>query len=148
MKNSIRVVGVLITVLATSSLFSCSDAKKEERAQEKDHAEMQRMEAAEKDMEAQRDIFISDARERIEQNKRDIADLKAAAKDKKADAKKQYEESIDKLEAENKRLEETMDNSKKENHEKWENFKREFNHDMDDLGSSIGNLFKDNEKNK
>jgi hypothetical protein len=146
MKRPIQLASVLLTVLATSSLMSCSDAKKEERAEEKDRAEMMRMEEAEKDLEREREVFIADARARIDKNKEDIADLKAAARERKGEAKQKYEEAIDQLQAENDRLEARIDESKDQNHEKWENFKQEFNHDMEGLGTSIGNLFKDNEK--
>jgi len=146
MKKPIQLASVLLTVLATSSLFSCSDAKQQEREAEKDRAELQRMEEAERDLEREREVFISDAREKIEQNKEDIADLKAAARNKKGEVKQEYEEAIDKLQAENERLEATIDEGRKQNNEKWESFKREFNSDMDNLGASIGNLFKDNKE--
>jgi hypothetical protein len=39
-----------------------------------------------------------------------------------------------------------LESYKDEGKEKWESFKKEFNHDMDELGKSIKDLFKDNVK--
>ena len=53
------------------------------------------------------------------------------------------EERIEQLERENDRLEDQIDAGKPRN-ENWEAFKREFRHDMNELGESIRDIGKDN----
>jgi len=58
---------------------------------------------------------------------------------KKKEAAADYKIKVDELEQKNSDLKKQMDDYKAEGKEKWEKFKTEFGHDMDELG----NAFKD-----
>jgi F0F1-type ATP synthase membrane subunit b/b' len=90
----------------------------------------------------------ADIDRRIEKNNSDIEQLKADARMKKKEARREYDEKVNDLESRNHKLRERYDASKAESKDDWENFKKEFNHDMDELGNAIQDLFRDNKKNK
>jgi len=52
------------------------------------------------------------------------------------------------FERKNEELRDRLETQEREGQEKWENFKKEFNHDIDELGQAIKDLFKDNVKEK
>ena len=90
---------------------------------------------------------------RLEQEKKIIENDKLIKelKTKKNEVKKEklinYENKIKELEKKNNELrKKIVVNYKDEGVNKWESFKKEFNHDMDELGQSLKNLFKDNVK--
>ena len=61
---------------------------------------------------------------------------------KKGNAKLKSE--IAKLEEENNKLKMKMNEAKVDSKEKWDEFKTEFNHDMDGLGKALNDLGKNN----
>jgi peptidoglycan hydrolase CwlO-like protein len=87
--------------------------------------------------------FKREAKAEIEANDRKIEELreKRAGDGKVLDDVR--EERIEQLERENDRLEDQIDAGKPRN-ENWEAFKREFRHDMNELGESIKDIGKDN----
>lgn len=91
--------------------------------------------------------FRRAAKEEIAENRAKIAELKVKQETAGAVGDKIYEERIENLRAENERLQERIDNydpKKDGDSERWEEFKREFRHDMDQLGESIRDIGKDN----
>ena len=98
------------------------------------------------DWRKERDQLRADLNKRIEKNKKDIQSLKEESRNKKEDARAKYNEAVADLEKRNNRLQKKLDDYKDDSKESWQSFKREFNHDMDELGSSIKDLFKDNKK--
>ncbi len=98
------------------------------------------------DWRKERDQFRADLNRRIEKNKKDIQALKEDAKNKKEESRKKYNESVADLEKRNERLRKKLEDYKDDSKDSWQSFKREFNHDMDELGNSINDLFKDNKK--
>jgi len=48
------------------------------------------------------------------------------------------------IRAKNSSMKIKIDEYKEEGNEKWESFKREFNHDMDEIGNSLKDLTKNN----
>ena len=88
------------------------------------------------DWRKERDQFRADLNRRIEKNKKDIQALKEYAQN----------ESVADLEKRNERLRKKLEDYKDDSKDSWQSFKREFNHDMDELGNSINDLFKDNKK--
>jgi hypothetical protein len=58
-----------------------------------------------------------------------------------------YDARITELERRNDNLRTKLhDYNEEKRSEKWESFKREFNHDMDELGTSIKDIFRDDKK--
>lgn len=58
-------------------------------------------------------------------------------------AKAKYSKQVTDLEQKNRDLKKKLDEYKDEGESKWEEFKTSFNHDMDAIGKTMKNLFKD-----
>ncbi|MBC7845136.1 MAG: hypothetical protein H7Y10_01430 [Flavobacterium sp.] len=82
----------------------------------------------------------------IIKNEERISELKLKMKNtgKSIDAK--YEKNIEVLEQKNKDLKVKMKTYKNNANEDWQSFKREFNHDMDELGQAFKDLTVNNKK--
>jgi len=57
-----------------------------------------------------------------------------------------YEKNLNELEQKNKNLKMKMAEYQDSGKDNWESFKREFNHDMDELGKSLKNFTDNNKK--
>jgi hypothetical protein len=90
-------------------------------------------------------IFKVETQEKIAANNIRIAELRTVKRvtDKPSDAK--YAEKVAELEERNRNLQQRIDDYEKY-HSDWETFKREFNHDMDELGKALKDVTVDNEK--
>ncbi len=143
----------LTVIIAASMLVSCqSSAEKEKAAQqklEKDKIELEKtqMEAKAK---ANREAIAAEwasfkvsTEIKIAENEATIAELKVKMKKAGKTLDKLYEKKIDMLEEQNKNLRSRL-NSYENNQSDWETFKREFNHDMDELGKALKDLTVDN----
>lgn len=118
------------------------NAKEDVRDAQKD------LRQAESDYSVEVSNFKKEAELKIDQNKKEIDDLKEERATKKnAREKEIYNERITELKRRNDVLRDRLHNYNEEKRtEKWESFKREFNHDMDELGTSIKDVFRDNKK--
>ncbi len=89
--------------------------------------------------------FKVDAKVKIKANEKRIAEFKAdIAADIKSDSKKiksSYKKEVARLEKQNNELKSKVDEYKYEGKDKWIEFKKGFNHEMDVVGNSINNLF-------
>lgn len=144
-----------MAALVASTLFiGCDNNKQNERQLEN---------AAEDVQEAQQDLneakdeyakeweeFRTESDNRFKEYDNDLVTYKERMKtDKKF--KEQNEKTILELETRNNEYRVKRDNFEKDNatakdRTKWEEFKREFNHDMDELGASIKGLGQNNSK--
>jgi predicted RNase H-like nuclease (RuvC/YqgF family) len=59
--------------------------------------------------------------------------------------KEKYSEEVAMLEQKNRGLKKKLEEYKDEGQSKWEEFKTNFNHDMDGIGKTMKDLFKDND---
>ncbi len=138
-----------ITLISSVSLLSCNnsaedgttenDAKKDTVViEEKNDAVTIRVATSEEWA-----AFKADAEAKIEANEKRIAELKVKLKKPGKLLDKVYTERIEALEQRNRdlRLKITAYETTKTD---WEKFKEEFNHDMDELGKAIGDIFTDN----
>jgi hypothetical protein len=91
-------------------------------------------------------MFRASAEMKISNNKKEIATLKARkAKDIKQ-VKTDYDKNVMELESKNNDLNKRIEGSGSTETSKWSAFKREFNHDMDELGQAFKDIAKDNTK--
>lgn len=91
-------------------------------------------------------IFKRDAEKSIEENKRSIAELKNKKWNATADEIEKYNKKVASLERRNDKLQRQineMDDAKSSN---WQSFKREFKHDMNELGKAIKDIGVNNSK--
>ncbi len=83
---------------------------------------------------------------KIAANEKRINELKAKVENEKIEARAARKEKIAELELKNKEMKKRMDEYNDNGKEGWESFKREFNHDMDELGNALDNLTVNNKK--
>jgi chromosome segregation ATPase len=144
---------VSLMILAVAILGGCqSSAEKVENA--KDNVD----EAKEKLQEVKEEVhadavkvaneeewiaFKTETELQIKANENRIAELRAKMKKSGKTFDEMYEKNINNLEQKNKDLKARL-NGYETNQSDWESFKREFNHDMDELGQALKDLTVDN----
>ena len=84
-------------------------------------------------------VFKSDAEIKIKENEVRIGELKVKMKKSGKTFDAMYDKNIIALEQKNKDLRTKISNYES-NQSDWEAFKREFNHDMDELGQALKDL--------
>ena len=89
-----------------------------------------------KDMET----YKKQTADRISANDSSIASFKERIKHEKKEAKVEYDQKIVELEQKNTDMKKKIDDYKAEGKEKWEIFKKEFGHGMDELGKAFKDL--------
>lgn len=133
-----------ITTLVTGTLLNgCkSSTKKEENVQKtskevKEEFNTAKDDAEQKEIDAEEwKAFRNESEAKIKNNEERITELKAKMKKPGKKFDEVYAKKIDKLEQKNKNMKtriETYETIKSE----WQSFKREFNHDMDELGQAL-----------
>ena len=91
--------------------------------------------------------FRADAHKQIEENEKRIAELKAKKREGKQEVDEKYNKRVAELEQKNNDLKTRMNNyNANDKNQKWDAFKREFNHDMKELGQALKDVGKDNVK--
>lgn len=142
------ILTMISTVLISGiSLTSCNTpAEKVEDAKDKVSEANKDLDQAKEDYLTEIESYKKTTAERIEANNVTIADFKARIEHEKKDAKAEYENKIAELEQKNITMKRKMDDYKDEGKEKWEAFKTEFNHDMDELGQAFKDLTLNNKK--
>jgi uncharacterized protein YcfL len=145
----------IIFILAVTILVGCKSTTKEEiESQEKvDVAEQNLKDAKDSLIVAKKaataeewQTFKDQTDSVISYNEAQIAELKMKMQNtgKSVDAK--YQKNIDILEQKNKDLKVKADTYKNDANSDWQSFKREFNHDMDEIGQAFKNVIVDNKK--
>lgn len=123
------------------------ETKEEKESQEKLQEAKEDVALAKKNANAEEWQTFKDSTDSvISQNEIRIAELKVKMKNtgKAIDAK--YEKNIDLLEQKNKDLKVKIDTYKNDTKSDWQSFKREFNHDMNELGNALKDVTIDNKK--
>jgi Na+-transporting methylmalonyl-CoA/oxaloacetate decarboxylase gamma subunit len=154
MKKIIFLLTITTFILATT-LVSCKSTTKEEiESQEKvDVAEQNLKDAKDSLVVAKKaataeewQTFKDQTDSVISYNDAQIAELKLKMQKtgKSVDAK--YQKNIEILEQKNKDLKVKADTYKNDANSDWQSFKREFNHDMDEIGQAFKNVTVDNKK--
>ncbi len=86
-------------------------------------------------------LFKAKVMEQLKENDRKIDELKTRQKKENKKIQLKLQKQIDKFETENNTLKNKIDKSINMDKKAWENFKTEFNQDMDSLNKSISNIF-------
>jgi rubrerythrin len=110
------------------------EAKQDEIAAKKDLKE------AQKDSASEYQQFKIDENKKIQSNDKNIADFKVRIAKKKKENRAQYEKKLSVLEQKNTDLKKRLNDFKDNGKDNWASFKREFNHDMEQLGKSLKNF--------
>jgi DNA repair ATPase RecN len=86
--------------------------------------------------------------DKLRENDRMLEDYRTRAAEQKAEMREDYNTRVNELERRNKEMRTRLDtyNDNDNDNTKWESFKREFNHDMEELGNSFRDIGKNNVK--
>lgn len=148
MKKSIITLVAIATLISGAIFTSCgSSTPKEAAAQAKVTDAKEELKDARKAATAEEwKAFKDESELKIRDNEIRIAELKAKIKKSGKELDALYEKKIDALEQQNKDMKARIDTYEKDKKSDWESFKREFNHDMDELGKALKDLTVDNKK--
>ena len=139
MKNKISTLAFTIMMIAASTA-TFGQNKKTETETQKD------LRLAKTDSLEDYKKFKTDAEMRISENDKRIAKLKEKKSDESQEVKDKYNKKIQALEERNNKLKTKVKESENTPTSTWSSFKREFKHDMDELGNAIKDIGVDNKK--
>jgi preprotein translocase subunit SecF len=135
------------TLIASAILISCNTPSEKVENAETNVAE------ANADLNKANEEYIADVEnykketaDKIAANNKSIEEFNARIEHEKKEAKADYKKKIAELEQKNSDMKKKMDDYKVEGKEKWETFKAEFSHDMDELGKAFTDLTVNNVK--
>ncbi|MES2514309.1 MAG: hypothetical protein V4580_09190, partial [Bacteroidota bacterium] len=140
MKNKVMILAA--TGLIAGCLFTnCKDSseQKVENASENVTDAQKDLDKAEQEFAEEWEKFRLESEERIRNNDNEITRYREMEKTDKT-FRKNYEEKVNQLEAKNAELKAKMAEDKNSRRENWAEFKREFNHDMDELGAALKDI--------
>lgn len=149
-KNSALLLGLAIIIASFIQLSSCaSTAEKKDTTNNSEAAKdlskaKSDLTDAKKEYNEKYEAFKNESNNKIAENEEIITKLKADIKKMGKNAQADMDKSLNTLEQKNQQLKEKITDYKEEGNDKWESFKTEFNHDMDNLGKSLKDLTKDN----
>jgi hypothetical protein len=146
-KITLLIAGAMIA--GALSLPSCkSPGEKLADANEEMNEAQKRLEEAKNDSIAAEKEWLEyrvETRKQIVANRNEIAELRKKRQAKGVVMDPTYEDRIVKLEEKNQALEAKLNDYEKY-HSDWEVFKREFNHDMEELGKALKDITVDDVK--
>lgn len=147
MKKPIYTLALALLVAAGTTLTSCgsSQEKVDEAKADIESAEMDVLKAKE-DYYKEYNDFKTESDKQISDNSQRIIVLRKESSNRKKEEKEEYERKIADLEKRNEALQTKINEHKDDSKDGWESFKREFKHDMDELGQSITDIGKNNVK--
>jgi uncharacterized membrane protein len=144
-KSIIKISGSLF--IAAIFVSSCnSPAKKVEKAQDNLNEAKEEYTQAYKDSVADYQSFRTTSEERIASNEKVIAAFKAKIASDNRKLKFNDQKMIDEFEQKNIDMRKKMEAYKESTKDQWIEFKKEFNHDMDELGKALHDLTVKNTK--
>lgn len=134
-------------------LFTACDSNNNKYGSERAKDAAEDLRDAKKDLdEAQREYtikyneFKKEMDNKITENDKAIAALKADVKERNAEAKANRNATVNDLERKNQSLKDRINDYKADRNANWEEFKREFNHDTDRLGAALNDITQNNVK--
>jgi predicted nucleic acid-binding Zn-ribbon protein len=142
-----RMMTLAVTGLMVGLLSTGCEKTAEQQVQsnnEKVGDAKQELKDAQTDLKVEWQKFKTASEEQITKNENRITAFKEKMEASGAKSKTKYNKEIAKLEQKNRELKQKLDDYKDEGQGKWETFKANFTRDMDDLGKTMKDLFKDN----
>lgn len=136
----LKLTSVLV-LLAGIFFASCSTSSEQKVKNAKDDLE----EANEAYME-EMENYKAEKWAIIKANEVALADFKADSEKEGTTMSQEYEELIADLEARNEAMKVKLKDYEDEGETKWKSFKKEFSHDMDELGTAFKDIFKNSNK--
>jgi len=138
MKNKYFIFTVFL--LITGALLTGCE-KTSENAKEKVSQANKDMADAQAQYEKEWQQFKSDAELKINTNQKNIDDFKTAMKKTSKKFRAKYENQVLTLEQKNIELKKILNDYKYEGRDNWEQFRQEFNNNIDSVGNALKGLF-------
>jgi predicted nucleic acid-binding Zn-ribbon protein len=113
-------------------------------SEQKVEAVKQELKDAKADYLAEWQTFKRESEQTIEANEKRIDAFKEKMEKAGSKVKAKYSKEVAVLEQKNRDLKKKLEEYKDEGQSKWQEFKTNFKHDMDAIGKTISDLFKDN----
>jgi septal ring factor EnvC (AmiA/AmiB activator) len=104
------------------------------------------LDKANKEYLADIESYRKETLDKIVANDRSIAEFVAKIENEKEEEKAEYQKKISELRQKNNKMKDKMNEYKAEGRDKWQIFKSEFNHDMNELGKAFKDLVVKNTK--
>ena len=146
MKTKI-LTAALTTMMTIVGLTAIAQEDKKAKEARKDAAEAQKdLKEARTDSAADYQAFKKDAELKISDNKKKIAALKAKKAGDNKETNEKYNKKVAALEVKNTELKDKIDRCNDTKTSMWTSFKKEFNHDMEELGKAFKDISVNNEK--
>jgi hypothetical protein len=148
MKKNIISLVLVSSLISAAVLTGCRPStSREEAAQaELKQAKIELAEAQRAANATEWQSFKDESEIKIKDNAVRISSLKLKITKSGKALDKLYQEKVEALELQNKALEAKMNDYEKTGKNNWQSFKREFNHDMDELGNAMKDLTTNNTK--
>lgn len=143
-KRTKSIFGIL-TIILLAGLTACNSPSKQVESAEEDVSEAkEELRQAEEDYKIELANFKRESNQQIIENETAIAKFKAQMATSKKELKASYEMQIAAFEQKNAEMKLRMEAYEEDGMDKWQSFKTEFNHDMDELGKSLNDFTIDN----
>lgn len=135
------------TVLFAGILTGCtSTASKVENAEENVKKEQEDVVKANENLKMEIENYRKESVSKIDGNDQRIAEVRAQAEKDKSAMKAEVKTQISDLEKKNAELRTKLNDYQSDKQEDWDTFKKELNHDMDELGNSLRDFGQKNMK--
>lgn len=135
------------TVLFAGILTGCtSTASKVENAEENVKKEQEDVVKANENLKIEIENYRKESVSKIDGNDQRIAEVRAQAEKDKSAMKAEVKTQISDLEKKNAELRTKLNDYQSDKQEDWDTFKKELNHDMDELGNSLRDFGQKNMK--
>jgi hypothetical protein len=136
------------TFLAISTLTGCRPStQKEDAARANVQDAKQELKEAQREATAEEWIaFKTETDLKIQNNEIRIAELKEKIKKQGKSFDALYQKKVDQMELKNREMKSRMEEYENSAHTNWESFKREFNHDLDELAKAFADLGVNNKR--
>ena len=142
MRNKYFILAIFL-LIAGSVFTGCEN--NQDTAKEEVEKANQDMIDAQTQFEKEWQQFKSDAELKIDANQKQIDDFKAAMKTTSAKFKAKYENQVLTLEQNNIELKKKLNDYKYSGKDNWEEFKRDFNREVDTIVVALNEIFKNKE---
>lgn len=146
MKKSFLILVASACMTAAVATSCSSPAEKVETAQENVNDANADLAKANQEYLTDIENYRKETAAKIIANDQSIAEFKKRSDLQKKEAKEEYNKKIAALELKNREMQAKMDSYQASGKDKWESFKTEFNHDMEELGKGFNDFTVNNVK--
>ncbi|KOY84449.1 hypothetical protein AD998_20850 [bacterium 336/3] len=131
----------IISLFLVIALTSCTTpSEKVEDAENK-------VKNADKELEKAKEAYLEDVKkskaealDRLVKHQQEVIAFKEKIAVEKQEIKDKYTQKITELEEKNQKIKERLENYQTDDENQWKNFKKELNHDIEEIGKAIKNL--------